>query len=289
MLLSLRISLTVFLDRVVLMDFSGKKGLILGVANDHSIAWAIAQQIMDAGGTCGFTHLPDRPDDERQRNRRRVSQLTDNYANAAFLIPMDAQSDDDIKSVMATTAEKFGKIDFLLHSIAFADRDDLARDTVYTSRAGFKLAMDVSVYTLMAVTAAAKDLFNPGAAIATMTYFGGEKCVPGYNVMGICKAALEATVRYLAFDMGPQDVRVNALSAGPVRTLAGRAAGVEEMLTMYEHMAPLGRNVKHEEVGRTGAFLLSSASNGITGEILHVDCGYNIMGSPGRLLDKFRP
>jgi len=289
MLLSLRISLTVFLARVVLMDFSGKKGLILGVANDHSIAWAIAQQIMDAGGTCGFTHLPDRPDDERQRNRRRVSQLTDNYSNAAFLIPMDAQSDDDIKSVMATTAEKFGKIDFLLHSIAFADRNDLSRDTVFTSRAGFKLAMDVSVYTLMAVTAAAKDLFNPGAAIATMTYFGGEKCVPGYNVMGICKAALEATVRYLAYDMGPQDVRVNALSAGPVRTLAGRAAGVDDMLTMYEHMAPLGRNVKHEEVGRTGAFLLSPDSNGITGEILHVDCGYNIMGSPGRLLDKFRP
>ncbi len=289
MLTSLRIFLTVFLVRVVLMDFSGKKGLILGVANDHSIAWAIAQQIMDAGGTCGFTHLPDRPDDERQRNRRRVSQLTDHYPNAEFLIPMDAQSDDDIKRVMATTAEKFGKIDFLLHSIAFADRDDLSRDTVFTSRAGFKLAMDVSVYTLMAVTAAAKDLFNPGAAIATMTYFGGEKCVPGYNVMGICKAALEATVRYLAFDMGPQDVRVNALSAGPVRTLAGRAAGVEEMLAMYEHMAPLGRNVKHEEVGRTGAFLLSPASNGITGEILHVDCGYNIMGSPGRLLDKFKP
>lgn len=289
MLLSLRISLTVFLARVVLMDFSGKKGLIFGVANDHSIAWAIAQQIMDAGGTCGFTHLPDRPDDERQRNRRRVSQLTDKCPNAAFLIPMDAQSDDDIKSVMATTAEKFGKIDFLLHSIAFADRDDLSRDTVFTSRAGFKLAMDVSVYTLMAVTAAAKDLFNPGAAIATMTYFGGEKCVPGYNVMGICKAALEATVRYLAYDMGPQDVRVNALSAGPVRTLAGRAAGVEDMLTMYADMAPLGRNVKHEEVGRTGAFLLSPASNGITGEILHVDCGYNIMGSPGRLLDKYRP
>ncbi len=289
MLTSLRISHTVFLVRVVLMDFSGKKGLILGVANDHSIAWAIAQQIMDAGGTCGFTHLPDRPDDERQRNRRRVSQLTDHYPNAAFLIPMDAQSDDDIKSVMATTAEKFGKIDFLLHSIAFADREDLSRDTVFTSRAGFKLAMDVSVYTLMAVTAAAKDLFNPGAAIATMTYFGGEKCVPGYNVMGICKAALEATVRYLAYDMGPQDVRVNALSAGPVRTLAGRAAGVEEMLAMYEHIAPLGRNVKHEEVGRTGAFLLSPASNGITGEILHVDCGYNIMGSPGRLLDKFKP
>lgn len=268
------------------MDFTGKKGLILGVANDHSIAWAIAQQVMNGGGVCGFTHLPDRPDDERQRNRRRVSQLTDTCPNAAFLVPMDAQNDEDIRSVMSMAAEKFGKIDFILHSIAFADLNDLSRDTVFTSRAGFKLAMDISVYTLIAVTAAAKDYLSPGASIATMTYFGGEKCVPGYNVMGICKAALDATVRYLAYDMGPQSVRVNALSAGPIRTLAGRAAGVEEMLKLYEHMAPLGRNVSHEEVGKTGAFLLSSASEGITGEILHVDGGYNMMGSPGRLLKK---
>ncbi len=270
------------------MQFSGKKGLILGVANDHSIAWAIAQQIMNTGGECGFTHLPDRPDDERQRNRRRVALLTDQHENAKFLIPMDAQKDDDIRSVFKHAEEVFGKIDFVLHSIAFADRDDLARDTVFTSREGFKLAMDVSVYTLIAVTAAAKEILNPGGAIATMTYFGGEKCVPGYNVMGICKAALEATVRYLAFDLGPQGVRVNALSAGPIRTLAGRAAGVEEMLELYEHMAPLGRNVSHEEVGRTGAFLLSGDSDGITGEILHVDGGYHAMGSPGRLLQKLK-
>ena len=131
-------------------------------------------------------------------------------------------------AVFEQAAETFGKIDFLLHSIAFADRDDLARETVYTSRDGFKLAMDVSVYTLLACTAAARPIMNPGGAIATMTYFGGEKCVPGYNVMGICKAALEATVRYLAYDMGPQGVRVNALSAGPIRTLAGRAAGVSK-------------------------------------------------------------
>ena len=270
------------------MQFQGKKGLILGVANDHSIAWAIAKQIMDAGGQCGFTHLPDREDDERQRNRRRVSQLTDKYENAKFLIPLDAQNDDNIRSVFDYTAEQFGKIDFLLHSIAFADRNDLSGDTLYTSRDGFKLAMDISVYSLIACTAAAKPIMNPGGAVATMTYFGGEKCVPGYNVMGICKAALDATVRYLAFDMGPQDVRVNALSAGPIRTLAGRAAGVEEMLTMYEHMAPMGRNVTHEEVGKTGAFLLSDVSDGITGEVLHVDGGYHAMGSPGRLLDKLR-
>ena len=247
---------------------------------------AIAKEILEAGGECGFTHLPDRPDDERQKNRRRVSKLTDQYENAKFLLPMDAQKDDDIRSVFEHTEEKFGKIDFLLHSMAFADRDDLSRDTIHTSRDGFKLAMDVSVYTLLACAAAAKPLLNPGAAIATMTYFGGEKCVPGYNVMGICKAALEATVRYLAFDLGPQDVRVNALSAGPVRTLAGRAAGVEEMLKLYEYMAPLGRNITHEEVGRTGAFLLSDLSNGISGEILHVDGGYHAMGSPGRLLER---
>ncbi len=272
------------------MDFQGKKGLIIGVANDHSIAWAIAQRIMDAGGECGFTHLPDREDDARQRNRRRVSQLTDQYPQAKFLVPLDAQNDQQIAEVMQSTKEAFGKIDFLLHSIAFADREDLNRDTVYTSRAGFALAMDVSVYTLIAVTAAAKDadLFQPNSAIATMTYFGGEKCVPGYNVMGICKAALEATVRYLAYDMGPHGVRVNALSAGPMRTLAGRAAGVDEMLELYQHMAPLARNVTHQEVGATGAFLLHEASNGVTGEILHVDGGYHAMGSPGRLLDRVR-
>ena len=144
------------------MQFNGKKGLILGVANDHSIAWAIAKQIMDAGGECGFTHLPDRPDDERQRNRRRVSNLTDKYENAKFLLPMDAQDDEQIRTTFAKAGEEFGKIDFVLHSIAFADRNDLAGDTVDTSREGFKLAMDVSVYTLLACTAAAKPYMAPG-------------------------------------------------------------------------------------------------------------------------------
>jgi enoyl-[acyl-carrier protein] reductase I len=265
--------------------FQGKKGLILGVANDHSIAWAIAQEIMRHGGECGFTHLPDRPDDDRQRNRRRVQQLTDTSSLARFLVPLDVQNDENIAQVMRTASEQFGKIDFLLHSIAFADREDLGRATIETSRAGFKLAMDVSVYSLLAVCNAARNVLNDGAAVAAMTYFGGEKAVPGYNVMGICKAALDATIRYLAFDLGPRGIRVNGISAGPVRTLAGRAAGVEEMLKMYQLMAPLGRNITHDEVGKTGAFLLSEMSNGITGEILHVDAGYNIMGSPGRLLE----
>lgn len=271
------------------MDFAGKKGLILGVANDHSIAWAIAQEILAGGGLIGFTHLPDRADDERQRNRRRVSLLTDQHpTQAKFLVPLDVQNDAQIAEVMQLAAKEFGQIDFLLHSIAFADRDDLSRDTIETSRKGFNLAMDISVYSLIAVANAAKDIMAPGGAMLTMTYFGGEKCVPGYNVMGICKAALDASMRYLAYDMGPRSVRVNALSAGPIRTLAGRAAGVDEMLELYEHMAPLGRNVTHEEVGKTGAFLLSSASQGITGEILHVDGGYHAMGSPGRLLNQIK-
>jgi enoyl-[acyl-carrier protein] reductase I len=270
------------------MDFSGKKGLILGVANDHSIAWAIAKRILDGGGHCGFTHLPDREDDPRQRNRRRVSQLTDAYENARFLVPLDAQDDAQIRNVVERAVEEFGQLDFVLHSIAFADRADLGRETVLTSRHGFQLAMDVSVYSLIAVTAAVREHMAPDGAIATMTYFGGEKCVPGYNVMGICKAALEATVRYLAFDMGAQGVRVNALSAGPMRTLAGRAAGVDEMLQLYEHMAPLGRNVTHDEVGASGAFLLHPLSNGVSGEILHIDGGYHAMGSPGRLLERLQ-
>jgi enoyl-[acyl-carrier protein] reductase I len=271
-----------------MVSFEGKKGLILGVANDHSIAWAIAKEILAAGGECGFTHLPDRPDDQRQRNRRRVAQLTDPMPGAKFLAPMDVSSDDDIRAVMDQARETFGQIDFLLHSIAFASMDDLKRDTIETSRQGFLMAMEISAYSLLAVANAAKELLAPRAAILTMTYYGGERVVPGYNVMGICKAALDAAMKYLAYDLGPRGVRVNAVSAGPVRTLAGRGAGVEDMLGLYEQMAPLGRNITHEEVGRVGAFLLSDWSDGITGEILHLDCGYNIMGSPGRMLEKFK-
>ncbi len=268
--------------------FEGKKGLIIGVANDRSIAWAIAQQILAQGGLCGFTHLPDRADDDKQKNRRRVQKCIDGQANAKFLVPLDVQDDENIAAVMKQAADEFGQIDFLLHSVAFADREDLNRDTVETSRAGFKMAMEISAYSLIAVANAARSIMSPRSSILTMTYFGGEKCVPGYNVMGICKAALDAAVRYLAYDLGPQGIRVNAVSAGPLKTLAGSAAGVGEMLSLYEHMAPLARNITHEEVGRSGAFLLSDMSDGITGEILHVDGGYNIMGSPGRLLDRIQ-
>lgn len=269
--------------------FTGKKGLILGVANDRSIAWAIAKQIMEEGGTCGFTHLPDRPDDERQKNRNRVENCLKGYeSRSAFLVPLDVREDRQITDVMRLAQEKFGTIDFLLHSLAFADRNDLLKDTIETSRAGFTMAMEISAFSLLAVANAAKEIFSPTGSIVTMTYFGGEKCVPGYNVMGICKAALDASMRYLAYDLGPRGVRVNAISAGPLKTLASSAVGAGDMLQLYEHMAPIGRNITHEEVGHVGAFLLSDRSLGITGEIMHVDGGYNMMGSPGRLLDKIK-
>ena len=266
--------------------FEGKKGLILGVANDRSIAWAIAEKIMAEGGECGFTHLPDREDDDKKKNHRRVQKCFDKSANAdkaKFLVPLNVQDDAQIAEVMKKAESEFGQIDFLLHSIAFADRADLGRDTVETSRDGFQMAMEISCYSLIAVTNAARPILSNNSSVACMTYFGGEKCVPGYNVMGICKAALDATMRYLAYDLGPDGIRVNALSAGPLKTLAGSAAGVGEMLKMYEHVAPMSRNVTHDEVGNSGAFLLSDLSNGITGEILHIDAGYNAMGSPGRL------
>jgi enoyl-[acyl-carrier protein] reductase I len=281
--------------------FDGKKGLILGVANDRSIAWAIAKVIMDEGGVCGFSHLQDKPDDERKKNRNRVEKCTDAYPQSTkFLMPLDVQKDEDIAAVVAKAKEEFGQIDFLLHSIAFATLDDLKRDTIATSREGFKLAMDISAYSLLAVCNAAKDILKPailndkkevvehGASVLTLTYFGSEKIVSGYNVMGVCKAALDACMKYAAFDLGAKGVRVNALSAGPLRTLAGSAAGVNEMLELYDQMAPLGRNVSQDEVGRVGAFLLSDMSEGITAEIMHVDAGYNAMGSPGRLLDRMK-
>jgi enoyl-[acyl-carrier protein] reductase I len=264
----------------------GKKGLILGVANDRSIAWAVADLAMEQGAECGFTHLPDRPDDDKQKNRRRVSKCTEGRATAKFLVPMNVQNDADIQAVMQQAAGTFGKIDFVVHSIAFAQLDDLKRDTIDTSREGFKLAMEISAYSLIAVAREARAVLNDGGAIVTMTYFGGEKCVPGYNVMGLCKSALDSIVKYLAYDLGPRGIRVNAVSAGPLRTLAGSAAGVDDMLKLYELMAPLQRNVTHQEVARAACFLLSDLGSGVTGEILHVDSGYNIMGSPGRLLDQ---
>jgi enoyl-[acyl-carrier protein] reductase I len=268
--------------------FAGKKGLITGVFNKQSIAWAIAELVMNEGGQCAFSYMPDKPDDERQKNLNRITKLTEGNSSVKFVHPMDVTNDEQIAAVMTRCKEELGQIDFLLHSIAFAPPDDLRGDTIATSRAGFKLAMEISAYSLMALANAAKGVLSDGASVLTLTYYGGEKCVPGYNVMGVCKAALDSIVKYLAFDLGPRGIRVNALSAGPLQTISGRGAGVDEMLSLYEAMAPLGRNITHEEAGKTGAFLLSDMSSGITAEILHVDAGYNAMGSPGRLAEKFK-
>ena len=268
--------------------FDGKKGLITGVFNDKSIAWAIAERIMNEGGQCGFTYMPDKADDARQKNLGRLQKLTEGNPRAKFLVPMDVTADEQIAAAIGRSKEEFGRIDFLLHSIAFAPPDDLKNDTVATSRAGFKLAMEISAFSLIALTNAARGVLVDGASVLTLTYYGGEKCVPGYNVMGVCKAALDSIVKYLAYDLGPRGIRVNALSAGPLQTISGRGAGVDQMLGLYEAMAPLGRNITHDEAGKSGTFLLSEMSSGITGEILHVDAGYNAMGSPGRLLDKIK-
>jgi enoyl-[acyl-carrier protein] reductase I len=191
------------------------KGLVLGVANDHSIAWAIAKEILAEGGRIGFTHLPDRPDDERQRNRRRVAQLTDPEPNATFLVPMDVSKDDQIAAVMEKAKQEFGTLDFVLHSIAFAPLEDLKGETTNCSREGFRVAMETSAYSLLAVGRLCRGILSTNASILTLTYYGGEKVVPGYNIMGVCKATLDACMRYMAFDLGPAGVRVNAVSAGP--------------------------------------------------------------------------
>ncbi len=268
--------------------FDGKKGLITGVFNEKSIAWAIAERVMNEGGVCGFSYMPDKADDPRQKNLGRIQKLTDGKPGARFLAPMDVTNDEQIAQVMGRCKQDLGQLDFLLHSIAFAPPEDLRGDTVATSREGFKVAMEISAYSLIALTNAARGVMNDGASVLTLTYYGGEKCVPGYNVMGVCKAALDSVVKYLAYDLGPRGIRVNALSAGPLQTISGRGAGVDQMLALYEGMAPLGRNITHDEAGKSGTFLLSDMASGITGEILHVDAGYNAMGSPGRLLDKFR-
>ena len=264
--------------------YDGMKGLVLGVANDHSIAWAIAKELLTEGAVIGFSHLPDRPDDARQRNRRRVALLTDDEPNAKFLVPMDVSSDDQIAAVMKKTQEEFGTIDFLIHSIAYAPMEDLKGETTNCSREGFRVAMETSAYSLLAVGRLSREILAKDASILTLTYFGGEKVVPGYNIMGVCKATLDACVKYMAFDLGPQGVRVNAISAGPLHTRRTRSGSRRHAWLVPAHVSN-GPEYNPRGSGKSSAWLVSRDSLGITGELLHVDAGYNIMGSPGRLLD----
>lgn len=259
--------------------FTGKKGLVFGIANDHSIAWAITQKLQAEGADMGFTHLPDK-DPERPKMEHRLRKLVEPLG-AKLITSCDVQKDEDLDRVFAQAKETFGQLDFVIHSVAYAPINDLKGDTVNCSREGFGLSMDISVYSLLAVARRARELLVPGSSILTLTYLGGEKVIPGYNIMGICKAALESAVEYLAHDLGPSNIRVNGLSAGPIKTLSSSAVGdFDNMLKLYNVMAPLRRNVTAEEVGKSGLYLLSDLASGVTGEVLHVDSGYHIMGAP---------
>jgi len=259
--------------------FTGKKGLVFGIANDHSIAWAITQKLHAEGAEMGFTHLPDK-DPERPRMEHRLRKLVEPLG-AKLIAPCDVQKDEDLDRIFAQAREIYGQVDFVLHSVAYAPMDDLKGPTVNCSRAGFATSMDISVYSLLAVARRAREILVPGGSMLTLTYLGGETVIPGYNIMGVCKAALERLVTYLAHDLGPSGIRVNALSAGPIKTLSSSAVGdFDSMLKLYNVMAPLRRNITAEEVGKTGMYLLSDLASGVTGECLHVDAGYHIMGAP---------
>ncbi len=253
----------------------GFKGLVFGVANDRSIAWHVAQALIGDGAVCGFVHLPG------DKNLHRVKKcLEAGGVNGAWLHACDAAKDEDLDRTFAAAQAHFGSIRFLIHSIAYADKTYL-RPGMFTAtpREVFAQALDISAYSLVAMAARARALMPEGGSIVAMTYYGSEKVVPGYNVMGVAKAALEANTRYLAAELGPQRIRVNTISAGPIRTLSSMAVGgVDDMFEWVERKSPLQRNVEAPEVGRTALYLVSDLSSGVTGENIYVDCGYNTIG-----------
>ncbi len=251
----------------------GKNALVFGVANDHSIAWGIAKAFHDAGAEVGFSSIESLID-------KRVRPLAESIGST-FVEPCDVQSDDDIRRVFDRWGETHDRLDILVHALAFAKREDLAGQFVDTSRDGFTLALDVSAYSLVALAREAHPLLRDGSSIMTLTYYGAEKVTANYNVMGVAKAALEASVRYLAADLGPEGVRVNAISAGPIRTLAAAGiAGFKKMYGAFDEVAPLRRNVTIEDVGGTAVYLASDLSRSVTGEVVYVDAGFNVMGVP---------
>lgn len=254
-----------------MLTMEGKNAVVFGVANKRSLAWGIAQALSAAGAKLAVTYM----------NERMKAEAYDLIVGlpGAEGFQCDVSSDAEIERLFAQLKERYGRLDALAHCVAFAPAEDLKGDFLNTSREGFRIAHDISAYSLIAVTRAAAPLMTEGGSVITLTYFGAEKVVPGYNVMGVAKASLEATVRYLAHSVGPKNIRVNAISAGPVKTLASR--GVSDFGTMLKNHAehaPLKRNVETREVSDTALFLCSPAASGITGEVIHVDCGYNIMG-----------
>ncbi len=253
-------------------SLAGKTGIVFGVANKRSIAWAIAQAWHKAGARLAFTY-------QGERLKENVEELAGTFGADTLLMPCDVTRDDDIATVFKTVGEKFGKLDLLLHSVAFAPKEALEGQFVNTTRDAFKISHDISAYSLIALARGAAPLMTDGGSIVAMSYYGAEKVVPHYNVMGVAKAALEASTRYLAYDLGTKKIRVNCISAGPVNTLAARGiAGFNDMLKHYEAHAPLKRNVLPEELGATGTFLASDGAAAITGQVIYVDCGYQIMG-----------
>src|SRR5271167_1851888 len=255
----------------VVVNETKKTAVIFGLANKRSIAWAIAQKLSEAGWQLAITY-------QNERMAQEAKDLVTELPGAEGFM-CDVSFDEQIAKLFQELKSKYGVLHGVVHSVAYAPAEELKGEFVNTSREGFRIAHDVSVYSLIAVARAAAPLLSAGGGIVTMTYYGAEKVVPRYNVMGVAKAALEATVRYLAFDLGPQAIRVNAISAGPIKTLAARGISqLGEMLKSHAERAPLKRNVDPAEVGATAAFLLSPAASGITGEVIYVDCGYNIMG-----------
>ena len=260
-------------------SFEGKQGLITGIANDRSIAAAIAAELHAGGARAAFTHLPD-ADPERPKAYKRLMKVVGDW-DPALVMPCDVSDDAQLDAVFGRYGEEVGRMDFLVHAIAFAPIEDLKCPTHESSRAGFLQAMEVSCYSLLALARRAKAHMTEGGSILALTYLGGESVIPGYNMMGVCKAALESAMTYTAAELGPMNIRVNAISAGPLRTLAASAVGdFAAMTKLYEHFSPLRRTVTHAEVGQAAAFLLSDAAAGITGENLHVDAGYHVMGAP---------
>lgn len=253
------------------MLLENKKGLIFGLANNYSLAWSIAQEARAQGADLGFTYL-------NEAIEMRMRPLAESL-QASLILPCDVGKDEEIAAVFEEVARKWGRVDFLVHAIAFAQKEDLEGRYVDTSREGFRVALETSAYSLVGLSRGAAPLMTEGGSILTLSYYGAEKVVRNYNVMGVAKAALEASVRYLAADLGPDRIRVNAISAGAVKTLSAKGIrGFGEMLGVYAERSPLRRNVDPAEVGKAAGFLLSDASSGITGEVLYVDSGYHILG-----------
>src|SRR5881394_2337551 len=265
----LRLNVLALLTNMLL---AGKLGIVFGVANKRSIAWAIAQAWHKAGAKLAFTY-------QGERLKENVQELAGAFGAETLLMECDVAKDDHIAREFDELGRTFGRLHLLLHSVAFAPKEALEGDFVNTSREAFRVAQDVSAYSLVALARGAAPLMTEGGSIVAMTYYGSEKVVPHYNVMGVAKASLEASTRYLAYDLGPKKIRVNCISAGPMNTLAARGiSGFTEMLKHYEAHSPLKRNVLPEELGATGTFLASEGAAAITGQVIYVDCGYQIMG-----------